>query len=260
VTLGRGIVGYELDSDIDNGRRPPGLIRLSETLIEHGEVLLDYGSRYSQWIRPARHNMTLYRAASGALVFSTGTIDWGWALDAVHDDPDQIHAPVDSRIQQATVNVFADMGVFASTLAAGLVRSVPSTDTTPPIARIVAPANGELRTIYRELRIEGRVDDIGGVPAGVEVSIDDGITWHPANGVSSWSYSVRPMERGIKTVLARAVDDSGNLQPIASSTTVEVEGLGLRRLAMWTVVTGGTLAVLAGGAWLWFRTRRLKHL
>ena len=33
----------------------------------------------------ATHNLTLYRHASGALVFGAGTVQWSWGLDANHD-------------------------------------------------------------------------------------------------------------------------------------------------------------------------------
>ena len=51
--------------------------------------------------------MTLYRAASGARVFGAGTVQWAWGLDANHD---RGSAAADARMQQATLNLFADMG------------------------------------------------------------------------------------------------------------------------------------------------------
>ena len=84
--------------------------------------------------------MSLYRAApSGALVFGAGTVQWSWGLDAVHDrDP----STEDPRMQQATVNLFADMGVQPTTLQLGLVQVSASTDVTAPTAAIVSPATG----------------------------------------------------------------------------------------------------------------------
>ena len=51
--------------------------------------------------------MTYYRAASGARVFGSGTVQWAWGLDANHD---RGNLAADARMQQATVNLFADMG------------------------------------------------------------------------------------------------------------------------------------------------------
>ena len=67
--------------------------------------LLDYGTVTGS--ATATHNLTLYRAPSGALVFGAGTVYWAWGLDANHD----LEAtPVDPRVKQAMVNLLADMG------------------------------------------------------------------------------------------------------------------------------------------------------
>ena len=42
------------------------------------------------------------------LVFGAGTMRWSWGLDSNHDSEPSIP---DVRMQQATVNLFADMGV-----------------------------------------------------------------------------------------------------------------------------------------------------
>ena len=102
-----GSLGYEWDADLDNGARPAGLIRLSSATYNlSGDLLLDNGSTFGNG--PATHNLTLYRAASGALVFGAGTVQWAWGLDANHD---RSGMAVDQDMRQATVNLFADMGV-----------------------------------------------------------------------------------------------------------------------------------------------------
>jgi hypothetical protein len=69
LTLGAGLgtLGYEWDIDADNGSRPAGAFRLSSTTYAAPEVFTDYGST----IAPATvtHNLSMYRAPSGALVF-----------------------------------------------------------------------------------------------------------------------------------------------------------------------------------------------
>ena len=69
------------------------------------------------------HHITLYRAASGALVFGAGTIQWAWGLDRTTTAPAR---RADPRMQQAQVNLFADMGAQPSTLMAGLVGRDPA--------------------------------------------------------------------------------------------------------------------------------------
>ena len=85
ATLGRRHLGYEWDEDLDNGFRPPGLIRLSSTTVSGVDKLQDYGSTYAPGHGHPR--LTLYRDArrSGALVFGAGTVQWSWGLDANHD-------------------------------------------------------------------------------------------------------------------------------------------------------------------------------
>ena len=99
---------------LDNDARPPGLVHLSSTTRSGVEVLQDNGSTYGSGT--ATHHLTLYRAPSGALVFGAGTIQWSWGLDGVHD---RGGSTPDPRMQQATVNLFADMGVPARHAAAG---------------------------------------------------------------------------------------------------------------------------------------------
>ena len=52
----------------------------------------------------------------------------------------------------------------------------------------------------------------GGLVAGVEISTDNGATWHPATGTTDWTYLWWPQSPGTYQLLSRAVDDSGNLE------------------------------------------------
>ena len=89
--------------------------------------LLDYSSTYGPGY--ATHSLTLYRHESGALVFGAGTIQWSWGLDGHHDWG---HRLPDVRMQQATVNLLADMGVQPVTLQVDLLPASPSLDTIAP--------------------------------------------------------------------------------------------------------------------------------
>ena len=61
--------------------------------------------------------------------------------------------------------------------------------------------------------ISGTATDAGGGEVGgVEVSIDGGATWQPAEGRGSWTYSWTPSATGQATIRTRAADDSGNLE------------------------------------------------
>jgi hypothetical protein len=219
--LASGTLGYEWDEDLDNGFRPPGLIRMSTTTANGVEVLQDYGSKYAPGT--ATHHLTLYKHSNGALVFGSGTIQWSWGLDVNHDNPDRGDSEPDARMQQATVNLFADMGVQPATLQSGLLSTTASTDTTTPSSTIISPTAGATVQTGSQITISGTATDIGGgVVGGVEVSVDNGTTWHPAVGRASWSYSWTPETAGTVTINSRAIDDSGNIENPGASISVNV--------------------------------------
>ncbi len=206
ATLAPHTIGYESDEDLDNGFRPPGLIDLSTTTGATPQYLQDFG----QQVAPGTttHHLTLYRAPSGALVFSAGTIQWAWGLD---DDHDGTATTADPRMQQATVNLLADLGVQPATLMSGLVAATASTDTTAPSVLITAPLPGAGVANGAAVTVSGTASDVGGQVAGVEVSTDGGATWHPATGTTSWSYTFYATGTDQQTVRARGVDDSANI-------------------------------------------------
>jgi len=222
ATLPPGTLGYEWDGDVDNGARPAGLFEVSSapyTLTT--DLLLDYGATYGGG--NLTHHATMYRAPSGSLVFGAGSVQWAWGLDDNHDNGQDTS---DIRMQQATVNLFADMGVQPTTILSGLLPATQSTDTTPPTVTIISPAPGASAPYGSPLTISGTAADAGGgVVGGVEVSTDGGNTWHPASGREQWTYSWYPYSSsGSASVMARAVDDSGNLQQTPASVTFTVSG------------------------------------
>src|SRR5207253_4985304 len=116
ATFAAGLLGYEWDEAPQNGFQPPGLQRLSSTTIDaNPQYLQDYGSSYGAGT--ATHSLTMYRASSGAFVFGAGTVQYSWGLDSTHD---RSGPPADLRLQQATVNLFADMGAQPGSLQGGL--------------------------------------------------------------------------------------------------------------------------------------------
>ncbi len=104
------MLGYELDEDIDNGYRPAGLMHLSSTNISGviKEVSID-GSGMDLVSGNLDHHMSLYRAPSGAYVWATGSIFFAFALDAFHERSHVNVEIADTQVQQATVNMLADM-------------------------------------------------------------------------------------------------------------------------------------------------------
>jgi hypothetical protein len=218
-------LGFEWDVDVDNGFRPAGEFDVSSTTVGGVESFTDYGS-FTQQNTTQTHHLTEYRAPSGALVFGAGTVQWAWGLDdtnAWNNAGPPAGATPDPVMQQATVNLFADMGAQATTLMSGLSPATASTDTTAPSTTITSPTAGSAVTDGSQVTVSGTAADAGGgVVAGVEVSTDGGKSWHPATGTTSWSYTWNAHGAPTATVMARAVDDSGNLESSPASVNVDV--------------------------------------
>ncbi|KAF3884582.1 MULTISPECIES: N,N-dimethylformamidase beta subunit family domain-containing protein [Nostocales] len=219
ATLANSTLGYEWDEDIDNGFRPSGLIWLSTRTVNNAPVLQDYGSTFGSGT--ATHHLTLYRHSSGALVFGSGTVQWSWGLDINHDRRPSGATP-DVRMQQATVNLFADMGVQPGSLQSGLQLATPSFDSTAPTATISSPTASTTVQLNNPIAITGTASDTDGVVGGVEVSVDGGTTWHLANGRANWNYTWTPTTTGTVTIKSRAIDDSGNIQTPATEVAIAV--------------------------------------
>ena len=217
ATLAPASLGFEWDEAPDDPARPPGSFNLSSTTVDitDGKYLLDYGTGYGNGT--ATHHLTMHRAASGALVFGAGTVQWAWGLD---DQNDQGGSTPDVRMQQATINVFADLGAQPTSLMAGLTAATKSTDTTAPVATITTPASGSAAVVGSPVVLVGTATDVGGAVSAVEVSTDGGATWHPAAGRGSWFSVFTPAAPGPTTLRVRAIDDSANVQSTPTLLTV----------------------------------------
>ena len=146
------------------------------------------------------------------------------AWDNVLDRPDRKPRPT-RTMQQATVNLLAEMGAQPSTLTTGLVAG----------DRIDRPHAADRddhladRRPDREKRrngdVTGTAADVGGVVAAVEVSTDGGKTWHPATGTTSWTYAWnvdgaqprRRSRRGRSTTRPTSAPPSAGVSPSRST-------------------------------------------
>jgi hypothetical protein len=152
TTIGSNLVGWEWDARAANGLEPAGVKTLATSPVT-GELLQSNGT-YVQG-QPASTTMTKYTAASGALVFATGTNYWdrGLALR-----PDGVGEP-DVRIQQVTTNVLEDMKVVPATPAGNITLDNPG--NLPP-----APT---------------------GVAANATASDTIAVSWSPVAGASAYN-------------------------------------------------------------------------
>ncbi len=217
-SLQKNLLGYEWDSDLDNGARPAGLINLSSTTVDVNTLLLDYGNTTGPGT--ATHALTMYRAPSGALVFGAGTVYWSWGLDDHHDNET---TPTDPNVQQAMVNLFAEMGVQPSTLMASLVAASQTNDHAAPVSVVTSPTSSGSFTAGQPIVVTGTAADSGGgLVAVVEVSTDGGATWRRASGYENWTYTFTPLTGGTYNIRTRAVDDSVNLETPGAGVNISV--------------------------------------
>ena len=208
--LGVNTLGYEWDYEQAQfgSSYPPGRITMS-----------------SRTLNNLTHKLSLYRHSSGALVFGAGTCQWSWGLDGEHWGGG---TTVSTEMQQATVNLFADMGVQPGTIQAGLTSASQSADFTAPTATITSPANGSSFSSGATITFSGNASDGGGgVIGSVEVSVDGGSTWTAATinaiaSTTSWSYTWTAGPNGTYNIRARGVDDSGNKGATGSGIAITV--------------------------------------
>ncbi len=135
--IGDQLNGWEWDSVVNNGHTPAGLDVLASSPV-FGFLLQDDGKAANGDLGTATAQVTRYRATSGAIVFSTGTILWSWGLGA---QGIQVTA-IDPTIQQVTYNVLADMGVQPTTPANELILDNANT-AVPSLSKVqIVPDNG----------------------------------------------------------------------------------------------------------------------
>ena len=150
-------------------------------------------------------------------------MQWAWGLDdtnAWNNNGPPAGATPDPVMQQATVNLFADMGVARHDADERPGRGLAvdrhdgaRLDDREPLGR------ARRSPTDRRVTISGTATDAGGTVAGVEVSTDGGTTWHPATGTTSWSYSWIAHGSPSSTIMSRAVDDTGNVESSSPSVT-----------------------------------------
>jgi hypothetical protein len=226
ASLEPGLLGYEWDSSPDNGFMPAGLIDLSSTTLQEPTVNAEFGN--VDETGTATHNLVEYRdPTSGALVFGAGTVFWSWGLSSEHDPgPDGNTTSTDPNVQQAMVNVFADMGVQPQTLQASLIIASASTDLTAPTSKVTNVSSTSV-VEGGSITVTGTATDVGGVIGGVQISTDGGKTWHTTSGQIgtqsvNWTYTFNAAAPGTYSIETRAVDDSLNLETPGSGTAYTV--------------------------------------
>jgi hypothetical protein len=161
-----GIVGYEADRSFSTYPQPSAASG-TYTLLSRSPFTSDGGtSDYS--------NSSIYQAPSGAWVFGAGTMGWSWALDNYGG-----RNLVDSRIQQATTNIFNQFLGQAPAVPNFTLAGSPASQTVSPgnstsYSVAITPTNG----------FNGQVSfSVSGLPSGASASFSP----NPASSSSTLS-------------------------------------------------------------------------
>jgi len=227
-----GILGHEWDEDMDNGFRPPGLIRLSETTIHNLAYIVDTGSAYDSG--SATHHLTFYRHVQTVkqqgqgLVFGAGTVQWSWGLDDFHDaptgSPNEVECMFNTRVvtdpqgaepalQQATMNIFADMHIWpAAQLPGHLVRPNATDDFVPPSITVsgMDHASSAVWGTAEDNRMVAAVEVLDGRWRAAELG--------PPGQLRTWRFRYQSTVTHV-----RAIDDSGWIgKEVAMATRPEL--------------------------------------
>jgi Domain of unknown function (DUF4082)/Bacterial Ig-like domain (group 2) len=266
ITLKSDSLGFEWDSyepSYTNTRRyPDGLKFLSETSINlTGQSANENGSTYASTINPAKHYIVAFKKGSSVTV-NFGTNQWGWGLSDFHV---RGVAGTSVPMQQATVNLLADMGVQPAALQSGLTIATNqlSSWSWPTLSSIsVTPATRTLAITETQQLLalatwsNGVVTDVtatvvweSSIPGKATVSSTGLIT-----GVAGGSTSVTATKSGITddcavTVTGGAIEyDSYEEISDVYSGTVYIDGainIGVR------IKRVGTGAILVHGIRYW---------
>jgi hypothetical protein len=92
--------------------------------IGSGLLLVDAGDEYGGG--NATHRLVAYPGEQGQLCFGTGTINWALGVDNANTYQSVGNDNTSSVLQQATLNVLADMGVEFGSLMAGMTQPTPT--------------------------------------------------------------------------------------------------------------------------------------
>jgi N,N-dimethylformamidase beta subunit-like, C-terminal/Concanavalin A-like lectin/glucanases superfamily/PKD domain len=140
TTIGKEIVGWEWDAVPTQAQylahQPAGVKRLTATPVDtlggaSNSWLIDEGRQRANFPpagQPGTANAVEYTAASGAIVFASGTMRWARGLEL----------EADPRIEQATYNVLSEMGAQPVT-PEGLTLDPAGSNKAPTAAFTLSP-------------------------------------------------------------------------------------------------------------------------
>jgi hypothetical protein len=208
-----GLLGYETDAMFSNGYAPAGVQKVAESPDPFG---------FS--------HATVYTAASGSVVFATGSMQWSWGLDD-YNVPNPRTSVLDPRVQVTTRNILARFAVApilppAALQASGQVGKV--------VLSWSAVANAATYNVYRATTSGAE----GATPYRTGISTTSFADTAPVGGVPNY-YQVTAVNGAVES--AKSIEASATPQmpiPPAAPTNVSVGLVGVNLKVTWTQSTG----------------------
>jgi PKD repeat protein len=222
TTIGSHLIGWEWDAIPTQAqylnREPAGVKPLTNSTIplsENVDWLQDEGRIYAKTPAPgmcACGQAVKYTAPSGALVFSSGTIDWAWGL-----------APeLDTRIEQATYNILSDMSVQPGT-PTEVTLDPPSGPQPPKSSFTINPSPAQPG---QTVTFDGSSStDVDGGIAKYEWDLDGNGTYETNSGnnpIVKTSFE----KVGVYTIHLKVTDEQGQTATSNRALAVDNSGSG----------------------------------
>ena len=246
MSIGTDIVGWEWDSRVANGLEPAGVKTVASSPVT-GNLVQNSGATYTTGA--ATQMSTIYKAASGATVFSTGTNNWWRGLGT---NVEGAGTP-DTRLQQVLVNVLSDTGSAPSTLSSALTldpSGAPSVTAASPAAGATNVSTTTKITFTLDKEIDTATIDNsditltgpGGASVAGTVSLSNAtktITFTPTSSLNASAGYTATLTTGIKawngTALAAAVSRTfstgAGAPPTVTSRTPGVGATGVATIS-----------------------------
>jgi hypothetical protein len=122
-----GVIGDEIDY-VNNSEftTPANLVLLQSQNITLTTQAADVNGVNYNGSGVYLYGMSLYQAASGALVFGAGTWRWGLGISRFRLGSADVNGNIDPVMQQATLNIFTDLGVAPAAIMSTQANNDPT--------------------------------------------------------------------------------------------------------------------------------------
>jgi hypothetical protein len=132
-------VGYEWDYvKSEEPSTPKNMVRLSDQIFYLRNQAASYNGDSYVSSGLFRYGLVMYKASSGALVFSTGSSRFAQGISRFRKNLTDYNRTVDTGMQQATLNVLRDLGISPTTVLSTTANNDPTPLVDPGAAASAA--------------------------------------------------------------------------------------------------------------------------